>query len=165
MSIYVAVGIECGYSGDYCIGGGSIGEEGDYGFVVGTGYARLCYSALWYFPALMAVSGIMTIGWGCWVREKVGRAKARWQRRRRMRESETEAGTEIEVTNCERGATGTGPSEDPNTNSTSLMEEDGDHQTVPAPISEVSHKIPVKANLFMTLLFLGSPPKSFPTHH
>ncbi|KAG8794575.1 hypothetical protein FRC12_023591 [Ceratobasidium sp. 428] len=44
--------------------------------------AGLCYSALWYFPTLIAVGGITTLVWDHHLRGRIGRlvAKLRWQR-------------------------------------------------------------------------------------
>jgi chromate transport protein ChrA len=42
--------------------------------------AGLCYSALWYYPLIMALAGCITVGWDQWLRGKVGRATARVRR-------------------------------------------------------------------------------------
>ena len=46
------------------------------------GGAGLCYNALWYFPALMAVAGIATVAWDCWGIERARAFRAQLARRR-----------------------------------------------------------------------------------
>ncbi|KAJ4353831.1 uncharacterized protein N0V89_005561 [Didymosphaeria variabile] len=54
--------------------------------------AGLCYNALWYFPALMAIGGAATVIWDVWLRQRVGKIRARYAVRRRRRRSRTEDG-------------------------------------------------------------------------
>lgn len=56
--------------------------------------AGLCYNALWYFPLLMVIGGIITVAWDLWMRATVGRVKAGFERRRRNRQREEEEHTE-----------------------------------------------------------------------
>ena len=44
--------------------------------------AGLCYSALWYFPLLIAIGGAVTMVWDGWLGQKIGALKRRMQRRR-----------------------------------------------------------------------------------
>jgi chromate transport protein ChrA len=58
--------------------------------------AGLCYNALWYFPVLIVVGGITTVLWDSWLQQKVGKARARYEaKRRRVR---NEAGDAEEIT-------------------------------------------------------------------
>ena len=50
------------------------------------GGAGLCYNALWYFPVLVVISGVVTVAWDLWVR---GWVRTFAQRRRTRRPSIT----------------------------------------------------------------------------
>ncbi|KAK5050969.1 hypothetical protein LTR84_003528 [Exophiala bonariae] len=50
--------------------------------VIGGACAGLCYTALWYFPALIFIGGVVTVIWDMWLRQQVSLAKRRWQNRR-----------------------------------------------------------------------------------
>jgi len=52
--------------------------------------AGLPYNALWYFPLLMAIGGIITIFWDLWGRAKFGRMRARFSRKNRNEQREAE---------------------------------------------------------------------------
>ncbi|RMZ92558.1 hypothetical protein DV736_g222, partial [Chaetothyriales sp. CBS 134916] len=44
--------------------------------------AGMCYSALWYFPILIVAGGIVTVIWDSWLRQQIGKARAKWVARR-----------------------------------------------------------------------------------
>lgn len=46
------------------------------------GGAGLCYNALWYFPVLIVIAGVVTVAWDCWVRGWVGRMVQKRRARR-----------------------------------------------------------------------------------
>jgi chromate transport protein ChrA len=50
--------------------------------------AGLCYNALWYFPVLIAVGGLVTVVWDIWLRQRVAKMKARYAARRRRARNE-----------------------------------------------------------------------------
>lgn len=50
--------------------------------VLGGGGAGLCYNALWYFPVLVVIGGAATLGWDCWLKEKVGVLKMRLKKKK-----------------------------------------------------------------------------------
>jgi hypothetical protein len=50
--------------------------------VVLSACAGVCYSALWYFPTLILISGIIALGWDMRGRSAVGKMKAKWNRRK-----------------------------------------------------------------------------------
>ncbi|EXJ70985.1 uncharacterized protein A1O5_05978 [Cladophialophora psammophila CBS 110553] len=58
--------------------------------VLGGACAGLCYTALWYFPVLILVGGLMTTLWDMWLQQQVGKAKAKWKRRQREGSDEAE---------------------------------------------------------------------------
>ncbi|KAF2797033.1 chromate transporter [Melanomma pulvis-pyrius CBS 109.77] len=43
--------------------------------------AGLCYNALWYFPTLIAIGGVITLVWDIWLLRKIGKLRAKWRRR------------------------------------------------------------------------------------
>ncbi|KAF3051619.1 hypothetical protein E8E11_005966 [Didymella keratinophila] len=65
--------------------------------VIAGACAGICYNALWYFPILILVGGITTVLWDVWMAQKVGKAKAKWEAKRRR--ARNEAG-DVEETNA-----------------------------------------------------------------
>ena len=43
--------------------------------------AGLCYSALWYFPVLMVIGGLLTSIWDGWLYQEILRARIAWKNR------------------------------------------------------------------------------------
>lgn len=56
--------------------------------VIAGACAGICYNALWYFPILLVVGGIITVLWDLWLAQKVGKAKAKWEAKRRRARNE-----------------------------------------------------------------------------
>jgi hypothetical protein len=52
--------------------------------------AGLCYNALWYFPVLIVIGGFATLVWDTFLQQRVGKLRAKWDRRRRDSNSDTE---------------------------------------------------------------------------
>jgi hypothetical protein len=50
--------------------------------------AGICYNALWFFPVLIVVGGLVTVIWDVWLARKIGKAKAKWENRRRRTRDE-----------------------------------------------------------------------------
>ncbi|KAH6620052.1 chromate ion transporter-like protein [Boeremia exigua] len=50
--------------------------------------AGICYNALWYFPVLIVVGGVITVLWDTWLAQKVGKAKAKLESKRRRARDE-----------------------------------------------------------------------------
>ncbi|KAG9200771.1 hypothetical protein G6514_006627 [Epicoccum nigrum] len=50
--------------------------------------AGICYNALWFFPVLIVVGGLVTVIWDVWLAQKIGKAKAKWENRRRRARDE-----------------------------------------------------------------------------
>ncbi|KAF2856705.1 chromate ion transporter-like protein [Plenodomus tracheiphilus IPT5] len=50
--------------------------------------AGLCYNALWYFPVLIAIGGVSTVIWDIWLKQSIGKARARYAARRRRARNE-----------------------------------------------------------------------------
>lgn len=48
--------------------------------------AGLCYNALWYFPLLMLLGGVATVIWDGWLRQKIGKIRANFRRKKLNRE-------------------------------------------------------------------------------
>jgi chromate transport protein ChrA len=54
--------------------------------------AGICYSALWFFPILIAIGGVVTVVWDAWLCQKLGKLRARYAaRRRRVRNEDGDA--------------------------------------------------------------------------
>ncbi|KAI8937744.1 hypothetical protein NX059_005444 [Plenodomus lindquistii] len=45
--------------------------------------AGLCYNALWYFPVLIVIGGATTVIWDIWLKQSIGKARARYAARQR----------------------------------------------------------------------------------
>lgn len=56
--------------------------------VIAGACAGICYNALWYFPVLILVGGITTVLWDVWLAQRVGKAKAKWEAKRRRARNE-----------------------------------------------------------------------------
>ncbi|KAL2440973.1 hypothetical protein ABEF95_010092 [Exophiala dermatitidis] len=66
--------------------------------------AGLCYNALWYFPMLIAVGGILTAAWDVCFRQAVARMVRKWKRRRESPTSpEEDAGPDDDAQSIELG--------------------------------------------------------------
>jgi chromate transport protein ChrA len=50
--------------------------------------AGLCYSALWFFPVLIAIGGAATVVWDGWLHQKIGKLRAGYAARRRRARNE-----------------------------------------------------------------------------
>lgn len=59
--------------------------------------AGLCYNALWYFPVLIVVGGIVTVIWDVWLHQKIGKLKAGYAAKRRRARDE---GGDVEETSA-----------------------------------------------------------------
>jgi chromate transport protein ChrA len=57
--------------------------------VVLGGCAGMCYNALWYFPVLIVISGIITVVWDMWLRGWISRYRHWRDKRRRQASSPT----------------------------------------------------------------------------
>ena len=53
--------------------------------VIAGACAGICYNALWYFPLLIVVGGIVAVLWDTWLAQKIGKAQAQWESKRRRR--------------------------------------------------------------------------------
>ncbi|KAF2274979.1 chromate transporter family protein [Westerdykella ornata] len=58
--------------------------------------AGLCYNALWYFPVLIVIGGIVTVIWDTWLRQQVDKFKAKRERKRREATSTERTAEEIQ---------------------------------------------------------------------
>ncbi|KAF2446169.1 chromate ion transporter-like protein [Karstenula rhodostoma CBS 690.94] len=61
--------------------------------------AGLCYNALWYFPVLIAIGGLVTFVWDVWLRQRVAKMRASYVAKRRAR---TEGGDAEETVASEQ---------------------------------------------------------------
>lgn len=69
--------------------------------------AGLCYNALWYFPVLMVIGGLVIATWDGWLYSQVQKTKKAWQNRHKRPVDSEEANS----TNMELESTTPGPAE------------------------------------------------------
>ncbi|KAH3910975.1 hypothetical protein HBH56_138900 [Parastagonospora nodorum] len=50
--------------------------------------AGLCYNALWYFPVLIVIGGLVTVVWDVWLHQKIGKLRAGYAAKRRRAKNE-----------------------------------------------------------------------------
>ncbi|KAK5455103.1 hypothetical protein LTS15_005823 [Exophiala xenobiotica] len=146
--------------------------------VIGGACAGMCYTALWYFPVLIMIGGVMTVVWDMWLRQVVGKARAKRERTRR--ESLHPAGAAEQnpppqsepVELATRATTPSGPSPETlhrrhdgqaeqgttTTKNTQAEETRRTSSTNPstAQTDTQSHAIPVKTGLFIIAAFFAS---------
>lgn len=60
--------------------------------------AGLCYNALWYFPVLILIGGLVTVFWDIWLRQKVGKVRAGYAAKRRRSRNEVGDAEETSAT-------------------------------------------------------------------
>lgn len=63
--------------------------------VIAGACAGICYNALWYFPVLILIGGLTTVLWDVWLAQRVGKARAKWQAKRRRARNEAGDAEEI----------------------------------------------------------------------
>jgi chromate transport protein ChrA len=61
--------------------------------------AGLCYNAIWFFPILIAVGGLVTVVWDTWLRQQIGKLRAGYAAKRRR--TKNEAGDAEESTSTQ----------------------------------------------------------------
>lgn len=130
--------------------------------------AGLCYNALWYFPLLLAISGIITVVWDLWMRATIGRIKAGFERRKKNKQREeehTQAPVELEERASEASGAqmNSGMSHRVNTTVAPVQLADSSDGEIVAvdttnTIDMISHAIPVKVGLTIIITFFGTPP-------
>ncbi|PWW76196.1 hypothetical protein C7212DRAFT_363442, partial [Tuber magnatum] len=134
--------------------------------------AGLPYNALWYFPLLMAIGGIITIFWDLWGRAKFGRMRARFNRKNRNEQREAEESTAsgavpLETRNPTRDgglqrrvasrAEASGADTAPTTgDSAEEIIPEADATPQPQGIDTTSHGIPVKVGILIIIGFFVS---------
>lgn len=137
--------------------------------VIGGACAGLCYNALWYFPVLLAIGGIVTVVWDGWLNQQIGKMRASLKRRR---QSPQTSQSSSEVTNTivlrdmggqpgdvQRRATAPGPSAKAAPDVETLPQ----HSPVIAPVTRTipepgstSHSIRARTGLIITIVFFGT---------
>jgi chromate transport protein ChrA len=61
--------------------------------------AGLCYNAIWFFPILIAIGGLVTVIWDVWLRQQIGKLRAGYAAKRRR--TKNEAGDAEESTSTQ----------------------------------------------------------------
>jgi len=59
--------------------------------------AGLCYNALWYFPAIITLSGVVTVVWDMWLEARIRKLRLYVRRRRDTTQMAAEAGEHIDL--------------------------------------------------------------------
>jgi len=137
--------------------------------VIAGACAGLCYNALWYFPVLLAIGGIVTVVWDGWLDQQIGKMRASWKRRR---QSSAAPHSSSEVTDtivlrdmgessrdAQRRATAPRPSAKASLNAEILPQHSPEAgpalSTVPESVS-TSHSIRPRTGLTITIAFFGT---------
>jgi chromate transport protein ChrA len=113
--------------------------------VVGAACAGLCYSALWYFPVIMVIGGVVAVVWDGGLGQRVGRWRAAAARRRRpdVQAGVEEAGVGVASSTISRELPRTSSN---NTEPQPAIQED----TAP------EHSISVRVGIAIVVLFFGT---------
>ncbi|KAF2270898.1 chromate ion transporter [Lojkania enalia] len=139
--------------------------------------AGLCYNALWYFPVLVLIGGIVCVAWDMLLQQRIGKLKAKWRKRKDKGSEgaaeENNQGESIELeqlpqegpaeglqrrnpgtslksrTSMERAVTAEG-------SSVVRSSEDGPRTTATPDDNTKAHKIPVKVGISIIAAFLAS---------
>lgn len=138
--------------------------------------AGLCYNALWYFPALIIIGGIVTVIWDVWLEQSIGKARARYAAKRRRARDEDGDAEEVSATQSipmqvqrpeavkrrAQAATATDHNLDDQEAAGSTRREDRqsmEHATapnVPPVVDTRTHNISIKTGLSLIVGFLAS---------
>ncbi|TGZ78937.1 chromate ion transporter-like protein [Ascodesmis nigricans] len=122
--------------------------------VAAGGCAGLCYNALWYFPTLMAIAGLVTVAWDCYLRGKIGRWRQSYLNKREAKRRNEQR---LEEENIEMSPQANSPSPGLTASSPSpTSSSDLESRTVPPQIDNVAHKIPIKIGISVIILFFVS---------
>lgn len=138
--------------------------------------AGLCYTALWYFPVLILIGGLTMVVWDVWLHQQIGKARAKWDRRRRERNEARTAeepptedialseGSGRDTTGVQRRtaapASKSGASEEQS--GASSQHADEGNAAAPPVADTATYRIPLKPGVAIIAGFLGTSPP--PTH-
>lgn len=131
--------------------------------------AGLCYTALWYFPVLMTVGGLAAVIWYGWMSQKLGKLRAKLERRRRQipegRAEEASAANSIPLE--ERATADNSGIQRRNTTSTNSVRSQSQHELEAQPSaattqhqrapsqSSPSHVVRVRVGIAIVIFFFG----------
>lgn len=140
--------------------------------------AGLCYNALWYFPMLMVIGGVASVTWDCWLQQRIGKMRARFQRRKAVNAQDVEevesttsvpledsSGTKTETATQRRAATpASRPAEAPvltHAQRAAVLESSYGMNTSRSRVAQAStdtnyHAIPVKWGLSIIAAFFAT---------
>lgn len=133
-----------------------------------SGCAGLCYNALWYFPLLMVIGGTSTVVWDLFLRRKIGKMRAKLQRRQENPQRAEEESHELpsvplpDTRSTERvqkqgltarnsRASATTPAEND-----SESNNEGRRESRTPSMDTRSHAIPVKVGIAIIVGFFGN---------
>lgn len=117
--------------------------------------AGLCYNALWYFPTIMAIGGLVCVLWDHWMRGWVGRVRSKISRKREARADE-----EVDAVPMETLGSGSSVKSGASRRMAhvSIEQENGSNQEpAPTPIpANHYHKVPLKVGIAIIVGFFGT---------
>ncbi|TFK21344.1 chromate transporter [Coprinopsis marcescibilis] len=126
--------------------------------VVMGGCAGMCYNALWYFPVLMVIAGLITVMWDMWLRGAIARFKLRKVRPPLITPEESG------MANSDVGANDAASATRPHQGHASTFSIELEDRRPATPVSTTpssksnlpGHGIPVKYGLAVIVLFWAS---------
>jgi hypothetical protein len=131
--------------------------------------AGLCYNALWYFPTLMAIGGLIAVVWDGWMYQKIRKIRAQLTRRRSAHERSCDEGGPDEsivlddIVNAGPSALQRRPN---STQAYTPGEEGGDRaqrseeNDTLQPVDESDHIVRIRVGLGLVIFFFGKLLKS-----
>lgn len=126
--------------------------------------AGLCYNALWYFPTLMAIGGLVAVVWDGWMHQKFRKIQARLSRRRRTHEAPSgeagpdesivlEEGVEAAPSALQRRVNAS-RAQTPSEAGSNRTQHSGNSNTL-QPLGDLNHVIRLRIGIGLVVLFFG----------
>ena len=117
--------------------------------------AGLCYNALWYFPTIIIIGGVITVAWDHWLRAQVGRVASRVRHSSEANSpSRLEESEAIPIDNLRPEASGTSRRLVHPT--TEISHSQNEQPTNPTVVDHGAHKIPLKIGLLVIASVFGT---------
>ncbi|KAJ5569179.1 hypothetical protein N7450_011665 [Penicillium hetheringtonii] len=128
--------------------------------------AGLCYNALWYFPVLMIIGGLLTSIWNGWLNQQFLRARLAWENRHRRSQQPDEANddaivmgdTPLEGNRVERSGTMRSRGTDPRVEGPPRSAVDTTSPTPSVEANVQQHIIRIRVGLLIMFLFSVTTP-------
>lgn len=127
--------------------------------------AGLCYNALWYFPTLMAIGGLVAVIWDGWMHQKIRKASAQLSRRRRGHEITNDNARLGESIALEEGVNAAPKVLQRRANAShahasseagrNRVQDSDVENTLPQPVANSNHIIRIRIGVGLVVLFFG----------